>query len=511
MNNKIPMMSIIMPLYNAEKYLGDAIESILNQTFQDFELLIIDDYSTDNSLKLAQEYEKKDNRIKILRNNYKKGIVGALNTGMENAKGIYIARADADDINRPYRFEKQYNYLERNKDIYLIGGGYAPFNDYGHRVDIFHPTSSLEIARKFISDSFFCHPSVMFRREIYDEFGGYPDEEAEDFAYFSKVVRKYRCSNIKDILIDYREHSIKRSFTSAEGINKSVKKTFLENYFFYMGDVRYAEEFYEFQTCNRLRFKNLPKIFRINLIILNKIRKQYRMSLFHIEYILLNIKIFWKYLWILTFKVMRLAKNIIKNTPLYPILVWWRNWREIKEWYAQGKPVPPPHIIKQKVVKEYAKNFSIKIFVETGTFLGEMVFAVRNVFDEIYSIELSKDLANKAKTHFARFSYIHIYEGDSSKVLAMILSSINQSCLFWLDAHYSSGITARGELDTPIMEEIAHIFAHPIENHVILIDDARDFVGKNDYPTIEALRTYVLQKRPQWKFEVRDDIIRIHP
>ena len=309
---KAPQISVIMPVYNGEKYLSEAINSIINQTYTDFELLIIDDFSTDNSIKIVQEYQKRDDRVKLLRNRYKKGVAGALNTGMENAKGIYFARADADDLNRKDRLEKQFNYLENHKDVCLLAGGYAPFNKNGHRIDIIRSASSMEIAWRFISDTYFCHPTVMFKREIHDEFGGYPNEEAEDFSYFSKIVKKYRCSNIKEILIDYRELPANRSFSSAEKIGKSVKKIFSENYFFYTRDHDYSEVFYGFQANGKLNIKYFLKIFRLNLIILNKIRKQYKIPFSHIEYIDINLKIFWKYLCALAKKAEKPAKKIIK-------------------------------------------------------------------------------------------------------------------------------------------------------------------------------------------------------
>ena len=99
--------------------------------------------------------------------------------------------------------------------------------------------------------------------------------------------------------------------------------------------------------------------------------------------------------------------------------------------------------------------------------------------------------------------------GDSSRVLSEVLPRITEPCLFWLDAHHSGGVTARGPVDTPIMAELQLIFDARIPRAVILIDDARCFVGENDYPTLDALRQFVLENRPTWAVEVQDDIIRI--
>ena len=207
-------------------------------------------------------------------------------------------------------------------------------------------------------------------------------------------------------------------------------------------------------------------------------------------------------------------KKLLKMTPIYPLMLKVKLGREkkriINNWQKMGKPAPPHHLIKQETVKEYAHKFSTDILIETGTYLCEMVFAMKDVFSQIYSIELDSELYMKAKERFVNASNIHIIQGDSSKVLPDLLTSIKQPCLFWLDGHYSGGITAKGDLDTPILEELKHIFAHTVIDHVILIDDARCFTGQEDYPTIEYLREFVAKERPNWVFEVREDIIRTH-
>lgn len=183
----------------------------------------------------------------------------------------------------------------------------------------------------------------------------------------------------------------------------------------------------------------------------------------------------------------------------------------MNDWEKNGRPIPPPHIVKVEIVKEYAHKFSKEIFIETGTYYGDMIIETKNIFNQIYSIELDKDLYLKAKRLFNNMTNINILRGDSSKVLPDLLSKIKKPCLFWLDAHHSGGITARGNLNTPIMLELKFILSHKIKNHVILIDDARCFNGSQGYPSIQDLRHIVKEERPyNWVFEIRDDIIRIH-
>jgi len=157
----------------------------------------------------------------------------------------------------------------------------------------------------------------------------------------------------------------------------------------------------------------------------------------------------------------------------------------------------------------YAKRFSINIFIETGTYLGNTVNAVKKIIKEIYSIELNKVLYLKAKQKFIKYKHINIILGDSSKKLPKILSNINSPCLFWLDAHYSGGNTSKTNVETPITKELLCILNHPNKDHVILIDDAHDFTGRNDYPTIPELKEIVNQYEERILI-IKDDVIKIY-
>jgi hypothetical protein len=183
----------------------------------------------------------------------------------------------------------------------------------------------------------------------------------------------------------------------------------------------------------------------------------------------------------------------------------------MRDWISKGSPVPPPPLYKQLLVREYGKAYKIKILVETGTFLGEMILACHDNFDRIYSIELDKSLFVNATENFRSMGHIKILQGDSSVELPGVLSKIMLPALFWLDGHYSGGFTAKGKTNTPILKELTHIIRHPVKNHVILIDDARCFNGTEDYPSIEELKEMIDNNLPQSVFEVRNDIIRITP
>lgn len=205
------------------------------------------------------------------------------------------------------------------------------------------------------------------------------------------------------------------------------------------------------------------------------------------------------------------TKKIIKS--LIPQSYWnnkkkQKDQKDFEEWEKNGRPDPPPHLVKQNAITFYQKKYGYTTLVETGTYLGDMVEAQKGRFKKIFSIELGVDLHARAVKRFRNDKHVTIVQGDSGKVLPQVLKQINEPAIFWLDGHYSAGITAQGEKDCPIFEEIDAIFSAKKFDHVILVDDARCFLGQGDYPTIEKLTEYIQKKNPSYKVEVKDDSIR---
>ncbi len=178
------------------------------------------------------------------------------------------------------------------------------------------------------------------------------------------------------------------------------------------------------------------------------------------------------------------------------------------KWNSAGKPVPPPHVVKQDAIKSYGSKYNVKTFIETGTFLGDMLEAVQNNFDTLYSIEIVDFIHELAKNRFKKNTKIKLLLGDSSVKLPELVQQLKAPALFWLDGHFSGGDTGFGDTGCPIYAEIDTIFASP-HKHILLIDDARCFIGEVGYPPLEEFRKYVLSKKPEAKFEVKDDIIRV--
>lgn len=183
------------------------------------------------------------------------------------------------------------------------------------------------------------------------------------------------------------------------------------------------------------------------------------------------------------------------------------NHEEFRMWESKGCPVPPPHSAKQKIIEKYAKPNSCEILIETGTYLGDTVFSQKDNFRQIISIELSSRFYKAARRRFKKYFHIRICFGNSGDLLPEIMSGIRKRSLLWLDGHYSGRITARGETESPVFKELDAIFGNNYLKHVILIDDARLFIGKRDYPTIEELNNFVKTKNSEYKIQIESDII----
>lgn len=206
-NLKEPKLSVVLPVYNCPDYVGEAIDSILNQTMTDFELIVIDDGSKDNSLEIIKQYP--DQRIRLFTQE-NQGLAKTLNRGISLARGRYIARQDQDDISLPDRFTKQVSFLDANPDCALVGTWAEIWKERSRtNRTLSHPINHSRIKFELLFDSQFVHSSVMFRKEIVEKEGSYSTdkdrEPPEDFELWSRLARKYVLSNIPEILLFYRE------------------------------------------------------------------------------------------------------------------------------------------------------------------------------------------------------------------------------------------------------------------------------------------------------------------
>lgn len=203
------LISVILPVYNGEPYLADAVESIRSQSFADFELLAIDDQSADGSARYLQRMVERDPRIRLL-SNPRKGLVEALNLGLASARGAFIARMDADDVSAPDRFQRQADFLTANPAIAVVGSAMTLIDGAGQVIgETDYPTEPARIHRAL--DRMSCalaHPTVMARRSVLAGLGGYREglRYAEDYDLWLRVAEGHRLANLPERLLRYRRH-----------------------------------------------------------------------------------------------------------------------------------------------------------------------------------------------------------------------------------------------------------------------------------------------------------------
>jgi len=204
-----PVITVLMPVHNGALFLRDSVGSILAQTFKAFELLIVDDLSTDNSLAIAESF--KDPRVKVIRSEARRGFSGALNVGMDNAAGEYLARMDADDIALPTRFSRQLEFMRAHPRVGLCGSWVETFGDHpsSGRVLAF-PLTQACIRAQALFDNPFAHPSVMLCRRLFEASGLRFDGSycpAEDYELWTRALERMESANLPAVLLRYRLHA----------------------------------------------------------------------------------------------------------------------------------------------------------------------------------------------------------------------------------------------------------------------------------------------------------------
>ena len=303
-----PLVSVIMSVYNGEKYLVQAIDSILNQTYQNFEFIIIDDCSTDNSSHILQEYAQKDSRIKIIKKEKNigiKGFIENLNLGISIAKGKYIARMDADDISLPERFQKQVDFLENNPEITLVGAQLNLINEQNKITgEAIAALQHRDIVKRITSQIQLFHPVIMFRK---DQNIQYREKflYCEDYdLYLNLITQGKKLANINEKLLHYR---ILESSISRKGDN-FVKKLMVEKaLYFYKLRKENGQDLYEtfnneeVLEINNFEFKHkieelffaLEAAIKLNkkekiVLLIKKIKKHYPKEKIPFKYVLLS-------------------------------------------------------------------------------------------------------------------------------------------------------------------------------------------------------------------------------
>lgn len=223
-----------MPVHNGAQHLKQAIESVLNQTFSDFEFIVIDDGSTDNSLEIIDSFAKKDSRIKLVKNKKKLGLQKSLNIGIKIARGDFIARIDHDDIwcDRD-KLQKQVDFLGQNSSYALTGTAAIFINESGREIGrAEYQSADEDIRKRILLANQFAHPSVLIRKKTLEEMGAYSEDKeyqhVEDYELWLRLGKKYKLANLHDYCLKYRINpkgiSLKNQFRQRlSGLKLSIK------------------------------------------------------------------------------------------------------------------------------------------------------------------------------------------------------------------------------------------------------------------------------------------------
>ena len=242
----MPAVSVLMTVYNGERYLRKAIESVLSQTFRDFECIVIDDASTDGSKSILSSFT--DNRLRIFRNLTNIGLTLSLNRALDLARGRYVARMDADDVCQPARFEKQVYFLESHADIGLIGCGVTTIDESGNRIgDWLCPQDDVAIRWQMLFESPFAHPAVMLRRQIlvanrltYDS----AFRVAQDYELWTRLLNHTKGANLSELLLEYRIHNDSASSRRGDEQRSNQLKVGLRTFASWVPNVSLGTEAY---------------------------------------------------------------------------------------------------------------------------------------------------------------------------------------------------------------------------------------------------------------------------
>ncbi|OFW64939.1 MAG: hypothetical protein A2Y74_00405 [Actinobacteria bacterium RBG_13_63_9] len=204
-----PLVSVVMAVCDGEKYIKEALNSILGQSFRDFEFIIINDGSIDNTTGILQQYAQRDERLVVFHQE-NRGLIAALNRGCRLARGKYIARMDADDIAFPDRFERLVDFLDRHPAVAVLGGAIKLINAKGASIgERRYPVDDRQIKEALHRTNCFCHSTIMMRKDAFDATAGYrrPFLHAEEYDLWLRMAQRYELANLPDALLYYRIHA----------------------------------------------------------------------------------------------------------------------------------------------------------------------------------------------------------------------------------------------------------------------------------------------------------------
>ncbi len=299
METQTPKVSVFMPVYNAGIDLIEAVQSILDQTFTDFEFVIVNDGSTDNSIELLQQFN--DNRIRIVNNDENKGLIASLNIGLDLCVGEYIVRMDQDDISLPTRIEKQVEFMNQHPEYGLIGSWFQDFGDNIKSKLVCYSSDDTQIRIRHLYQTHISHPTALLRNSVIKEHNLKFDPafvHGEDYEFWVRMSSYCKLSNIPELLVLKRDHIHNITNKYAQTMQDTCAKVKLKqfhqmglelhvddvNLYSKFADGDWAFNFEEMDTLTQL----LEKIKRANeqsgFLIPNKYNNYLAAKLFHLCY-----------------------------------------------------------------------------------------------------------------------------------------------------------------------------------------------------------------------------------
>ena len=284
-----PIITVLIPTYNCEQYIQEAVQSILDQTYTNFECIIIDDCSIDGTVDIIKTFN--DPRINLIIKPKNSGYTNSLNYGLTIAKGKYIARMDGDDISLPNRFEKQIEVLEQDKDIIVCG---SIFRIIDSETIITAPEKHEDIKLALLIDSCIGHPTAMIRKSVLDKHQIFYDtnfEPAEDYDLWVKLSKLGKLHNLQEVLFLYRVHDNQVSITKKEIQRKSASLSrfnMLSQLYFDYSELEKQAYIKQFSFTERLNFEELKALINLN----NKALKANSSGLFDSKKLITILQIF---------------------------------------------------------------------------------------------------------------------------------------------------------------------------------------------------------------------------
>ncbi|WP_104736269.1 glycosyltransferase [Hanstruepera ponticola] len=219
----MPVLTVIMPVYNGERFIKESIDSVLNQTFSDFKLLVLNDNSTDNTAAILESYERQDERVAVITKTKNEGPANLRNEGIEKSKTEFIALLDADDIAQPSRFEKQFDFLNKNPDKGVCGTWFTFFGEKKNKT-VKHAVTHDELKVQFLHSCGIGNPTVMFRKSALGDLRfEHQYVPAEDYGLWSQLLARTKFHNLPESLLLYRWHDSNISQTKVENLRKSER------------------------------------------------------------------------------------------------------------------------------------------------------------------------------------------------------------------------------------------------------------------------------------------------